>query len=122
MESEALRRRIHTQLNKGEALNELRCFLVFEQCGVIRKKSGETLADQAPCLSLLTNAVVVWNTLYTEAASDRLASEGTEIRDEDLARLSPARSAHIGRCSRCRFDLEGARRQSGLRPLREPKG
>jgi TnpA family transposase len=38
LESEDYRRRIHTQLNKGEALHALRDFLFVADKGVIRRK------------------------------------------------------------------------------------
>ena len=43
LESEQLRRRIHAQLNKGEALHGLREFLLFfaETRGTLRKKQEE---------------------------------------------------------------------------------
>jgi TnpA family transposase len=64
LESEQLRRRINTQLNKGEALHGLREFLLFANKGALRKKQDEELRNQAGCLNLVTNAVVTWNTVY----------------------------------------------------------
>src|SRR5262249_56047358 len=61
LEDEALRRRVHTQLNKGEKLHDLRKFLFFAREGVVRQKYEEGQANQAGCLNLLTNAVIVWN-------------------------------------------------------------
>jgi hypothetical protein len=42
-------------------------------------------------LGLVLNAVVLWTTRYIDAAVAQLRAEGHEIRDEDIARLSPAR-------------------------------
>lgn len=36
------------------------------------------------------NSVVLWTTRYIDAAVAQLRAEGHEIRDEDIARLSPA--------------------------------
>ena len=58
LESEDYRRRILTQLNKGEALHGLREFLLFANKGTLRKKQEEDLRNQAGCLNLVTNAVV----------------------------------------------------------------
>ncbi len=52
------RRRINTQLNKGEALHALRQFLFFANQGYIRRHQPEDQANQASCLNLVTNAVV----------------------------------------------------------------
>jgi TnpA family transposase len=72
LESEPLRRRIQSQLNKGEALHGLREFLLFANKGTLRKKQEEELMNQAGCLNLVTNAVVTWNTVYM-ASVRRLA-------------------------------------------------
>lgn len=45
-----------------------------------------------------------------------------EVRDEDLAQLSPARFQHINRYGKYRFDVEAAARRQGLRPLRTRRG
>ena len=63
LEDEALRPRVHAQRNKGETLHDLRKFLFFAHAGVVRQKYEEGQANQAGWLNLLTNAVVVWNTV-----------------------------------------------------------
>ena len=117
LESESYRRRIGAQLNKGERLHQLRAWLAFGGDGKIRRQQEEARAEQARCLNLVTNAVVVWNTRYIDAIAVALRAEGQEVRDEDLAHLSPTRFEHINRYGRYRFDVEGARRGE-LRPLR----
>jgi hypothetical protein len=57
-------------------------------------------------LNILTNAVIVWNTVYMQAALEALREEGYAVKDEDLVHLSPARFAHIHRYSTYHFDLE----------------
>lgn len=69
-ESEEYRRRINTQLNKGETLHSLRRFLFFAYSGQIRSSQDEDLTNQASCLNLVTNAVVTWNTVYMTAVID----------------------------------------------------
>lgn len=66
----------------------------------------------------MTNAVIIWNTVYIAAIVDQLKREGCTVRDEDLARLSPARSAHINPYGKYRFELEGGPLEGRLRPLR----
>jgi TnpA family transposase len=44
--------------------------------GVIRWKQEEAQTNQAMCLNLVTNAVVVWNTVYMQAMLDQLQTEG----------------------------------------------
>ena len=120
LESEDYRRRILTQLNKGEALHGLREFLLFANKGTLRKKQEEELRNQAGCLNLVTNAVVTWNTVYMAAALDQLRAEGESVNEEDIARLSPARYEHINPYGKYRFDVEEGLSRSRLRPLRQP--
>jgi TnpA family transposase len=45
-------------------------------------------AEQAACLTLLTNAVVLWNTVYMAAAIDQLTQEGLiDTADAQLVHL-----------------------------------
>src|SRR3546814_16779338 len=45
--------------------------------------------DQLGALGLVLNMIVLWNTSYMEAALNQLRAAGFEVRDEDVARLSP---------------------------------
>jgi TnpA family transposase len=116
LESEEYRRRINTQLNKGEALHALRDFLFVADKGVIRRKQEEAQTHQAMCLNLLTNVVVVWNTVYMQAALDQLRAEGYPVQEDDVVHLSPARFEHINPYGKYHFALDGE--WQSLRPLR----
>jgi TnpA family transposase len=94
---EALRRRWHAQLNKGKTRHDLRKFLCFARKGVVSQKDEEGWANQAACLNLLTNAVIVWNTVYIQAALAALQGERFPIHEEDLGHLWPTRFAHVYR-------------------------
>jgi TnpA family transposase len=61
------RRRILRQLNKSEALHNLRAHLMVANKGQLRRKRSEELTHQASCLNLVTNAVILWNTVYMTA-------------------------------------------------------
>ena len=119
LEDAALRRRVHAQLNKGEKLHDLRKFLFFAREGVVSQKYEEGQANQAGCLNLLTNAVIVWNTVYMQAALDSIRREGYPVQEEDLAHLWPIRFAHIHRYGKYEFNVEAARARAGLRPLKQ---
>ena len=41
------------------------------------------------------NIIILWNTLYINAALDQLAGEGYPIQREGVARLSPLVFEHI---------------------------
>ena len=120
LESADYRRRINRQLNKGEALHALRRFLFFAERGTLRRHQQEDQANQASCLTLVTNAVVTWNTVYIGAVVEELRTKGHVITDETLGHLSPALYDHINPYGTYQFDLEAAARLQGLRPLRRP--
>ncbi|MFK7990356.1 MAG: Tn3 family transposase [Sandaracinaceae bacterium] len=101
---EGYRRRIGAQLNKGEAIHALRRFLVFGNLARLTRKDLAALVNQAGCLNLVSNAVIVWNTVYMERVIESLRAEGHVVRDADLARLSPARFEHINPFGKYRFD------------------
>ena len=118
LNSEEYRRSIHSQLNKGEALHSLRRFLFFAHQGQIRKRHQDDLSDQSGCLTLVTNAVVAWNTVYISKVLEELRLEGCPVLDDDVAHLSPARYEHINPYGKYFFDIAGNAARQGLRPLR----
>lgn len=58
----------------------------------------------------MTNAVVVFNTAHIARLAEVLKREGFEVRDEDLARVWPARFAHINFLGKYVFDEVKMRR------------
>lgn len=116
----AYRRRVLTQLNRQESRHALARAVFHGRRGEIRKRYREGQEDQLSALGLVTNAVVLWNTRYQQAALDALREEGHEVRDEDVARLSPLGSEHVGMLGRYHFELSGPVARGELRPLRDP--
>ena len=114
------RHRIERQLNKGELVHALRRFLFFGNWGRLRQSQEEEHTTQAQALTLVTNAVVVWNTVYMAAVLEELRAEGYEVQEEDVAHLSPARHEHINPHGKYQFNLERELNRAGLRPLRRP--
>jgi hypothetical protein len=53
------------------------------------------MMNKATCLSLLSNAVVVWNTVQMTRIIAQLRANGETIAAEDLARVSPLAFAHV---------------------------
>lgn len=117
---ESFQRRIGAQINKGEALHALRGFLFVANEGKIRHHYDEEQLNQVSCLNLVTNAVVLWNTVYMSAVLDQLRSEGHNVDAGDVVHLSPARYSHINPYGKYRFNVEGEFNRKGLRPLRQP--
>ena len=106
------------QLNKGEEVHGLREFLFFDNKGRIRKQQPDDLVNLAGCLNLVSNAVIVWNTVYMQAAIEGLKRRGRAVNEVDLVHLSPVRFKHINRYGKFRFDVGDELALSGLRPLR----
>jgi TnpA family transposase len=120
LQSPEYQKKITLQLNKGEMMHALRTFLFVANEQKIRKRSPEEQFNQAACLNLVSNAVMVWNTVYLQAALDQLKREGYEFREEDVKHLSPARSEHINVYGRYYFNIEEGFKRVGLRELRKP--
>ncbi len=70
-------------------------------------------------LGLVLNAIVLWTTKYIDAAVEALRAEGHEIRDEDIARLSPLKHRNLNLLGRYSFTASTPA-ASALRPLRDP--
>ena len=74
--NEAHRREIGIQLNKGEAVNYPRQFILFAREGKIYKRTLEDQQHQAKCLNLVTDAIILWNTIYMGKIIEQVESEG----------------------------------------------
>lgn len=55
-----------------------------------------------------------------EAAVNQLRADGSEVRDEGVARLSPLLHEHINMLGRYSFSTPDAVAKGELRPLRNP--
>lgn len=84
----------------------------------IRKSQLEDQANQASALTLITNAIIVWNTRYISAIIEQLRKEGHTVNDSDIAHLSPCRFAHINKYGKYFFNVEKERNRKQLRSLR----
>ena len=69
---------------------------------------------------LVLNMIVLWNTIYIEAALNQLRAEGYVVKDADGARLSPLLHEHINMLGRYSFSMPEAVAKGELRPLRDP--
>ena len=106
------------QRNKGEALHDLRASLMIANKGQLRRKRGDELVNQASCLTLVTNAVILWNTVSMAEAIAQRKREGYPVHESALAHIWPTRYAHLNVYGRYHFNMEEARARKGLRPLR----
>ena len=117
IDDEDYRRRILTQLNRGESRHAVARAICYGQRGEIRKRYREGQEDQLGALGLVTNAVVLWNTLYMQEALSWMRSNGEETRDEDIARLSPLMHGHINMLGHYTFTLSDDILNGELRAL-----
>jgi TnpA family transposase len=95
IQDEKLRDAIQLQLNRGEFRHTLAKSLFFANWGTFRSGDYEEVMNKASCLSLLSNAVLVWNTVHIDRIVEQLRATGHEVKDEELARASPLLHAHV---------------------------
>ena len=120
IDDEAYRRRILVQLNRGEGRHQLARVVFHGKRGELRQRYREGQEDQLGSLGLVVNVIVLWNTIYMDAALNQLRAEGFDVRAEDLARLSPLGFDHINMLGRYAFILPDQIARGELRPLRNP--
>jgi TnpA family transposase len=118
---EAYRRRILVQLNRGEGRHQLARIVFHGKRGELRQRYREGQEDQLGALGLVVNVIVLWNTIYMDAALNQLRTEGFNVRDEDVTRLSPLGFDHINMLGRYAFILPDQIARGQLRPLRDPR-
>jgi hypothetical protein len=80
--------------------------------------AGSELAGDLGAPGLVLNALVLFDTRYMDAAVNQLRADGFDVRDEDVARLSPFVRHPINMLGRYSFQLPDL--PGGLRPLRDP--
>lgn len=122
IDDENYRRRILTQLNRGEGRHGVARTICHGQRGEIRKRYREGQEDQLGVLGLVMNAVVLWNTIYMEAALKQLKAGGYSVKASDVVRLSPLHHKHINVLGRYSFTLAESVVKGELRPLNNPDG
>lgn len=117
IDDEEYRRHILIQLNKGESRHSLARTVYHGRRGEIYEKYREGQEDQLNTLGLATNAIVLWNTVYIQAALDYLKAQGEIIKEEDEEKLSPLGRKHINFLGHFSFMLPKVVAEGQLRPL-----
>jgi TnpA family transposase len=120
LDDEDQRRGNLLQLNRGEGRHSLARAVFHGKRGELRQRYREGQEDQLGALGLVLNMIVLWNTIYMEAAFDQLRKEGYPVKDEDVARLSPLIYDHIHMLGRYFFSMPETVARGELRPLRDP--
>jgi TnpA family transposase len=120
IDDETYRRRILTQLNRGEGRHSLARVTFHGQKGELRQRYREGQEDQLTALGLVVNALVLWNTFYMNAALTSVRQQQS-VNEEDVVRLSPLEHSHINMLGRYQFTLPESLVQGEMRPLRDPR-
>lgn len=118
--SEALRRRIHRGLNKGEARNALARAIFFGKHGELRERALQDQLQRASALNIIINAINVWNTVYLTKATEFRKEKG-KLNDELLNHISPLGWEHINFLGEYKFDMKQITTLKNLRPLKYQK-
>lgn len=113
------RRQMNRQLTVQESRHKLARDVCHGKRGTIHQAYRDGMENQLGSLGLVLNAVVLWTTRYIDAAVAQLRADGHEIRDEDIARLSPLKHRNLNVLGR--YSFTASRPPGGtLRALRDP--
>ena len=69
----------------------------------------------------MVNVLVLWNTVYMDAAIEHLRKNSAGVNADDVARLSPLAHQNVNFLGQYSFALSEAVAQGQLRPLRDPE-
>ena len=120
IDDEDKRRATLTQLNRSEGRHSVARVVFHGKRGELRQQYREGQEDQLGALGLVLNIIVLWNTIYIEAALDQLRQQGHQVNTEDVTKLSPLLHEHINLLGRYSFSVPESARNGQLRPLRDP--
>ena len=118
LDDEAYRRDIKAIRNLQEGRHDLGRKVFHGNKGELYQRYHTGMEDQLGALGLVLNCIVLWNTVYMNAALEQLRAHGHPVQDEDVAMLSAFRRRHLhvhGDYSFLLPELAGA-----LRMLRDP--
>lgn len=83
-----LRRRVYGGLHKGEARNVLSRAVFIHRLGEIRDRGFEQQPYRSNALKLVTAAILLWNTVYLEWATQVFCEAG-KLPDDGMMRYLP---------------------------------
>lgn len=121
IDDEAYRRDIKGIRNLQEGRHDLaqkRRRIFHGRKGELYQRYHAGMEDQLGALGLVLNCVVLWNTVYIDAALEQLRAAGHPVADDDVARLSPFMRNHLNVLGAYSFSLPDM--PGGLRELRDP--
>ena len=116
---ETYRRDIKGIRNLQEGRHALARKICHGKKGELYHRYERGLENQLGSLGLVLNCVVLWTTLYLDAAVRHLRAQGYPVLEEDMARLSPFVSSHLGVHGTYSFVLPDLA-PGAIRDLRDP--
>lgn len=90
-----LRRTVQRQLNKGEYRHKLSRWIFFADQGEFSTGDYEEIMNKASCLSLVSNAILYWNTIRINDIVEGLKHRGEVIDEEALSHISLLPFKHV---------------------------
>jgi TnpA family transposase len=116
---ESYRRDIKGIRNLQEGRHALARKICHGRKGELYHRYERGLENQLGALGLVLNCVVLWTTVYLDAAVRQLRAQGYPVLEEDMARLSPFVSRHLGVHGTYSFVLPDLA-PGAIRDLRDP--
>lgn len=90
-----LRRQVGLQLNRGESRQELADHVFFANQGEFRSGNYFEMMNKASCLSLLSNAILVYNTVHMGEFLAQAEANGSGFSLDTIAHVSPLQHGHV---------------------------
>lgn len=95
LSDEEIRRKVQLQLNRGEMRHYLARHIFFANRGEFKTADYEEMMNIASCLSLLSNATLLWNTPRIYSIVSELRNEGIPVHEDDLRKVSLLLFKHL---------------------------
>jgi hypothetical protein len=95
---EELRHRVQLRLNRSEHRHSLARWIFFANQGEFRTGGYQEIMNKASCLSLVSNAILVWNTLQIARIVETLRQAGTQVPEGRQGATSFFAVAYRTRC------------------------
>lgn len=90
-----LRRTVQLQLNKGEYRHKLPRWIFFANQGEFTTGDYQEIMNKASALSLVSNAILYWNTSRISQIVDKLQKQGEDISTQALSHISLLPYKHV---------------------------
>lgn len=90
-----VRRKVHVQLNKGEYRHKVPRWVFFANQGEFTTGDYEEIMNKASSLSLVSNAILYWNTRHISRILEQLHHNGETIDAEVLKHISLLPYKHV---------------------------